>query len=78
MKNCIFTHDKKLRESAQGLLDAAMDYWKEYNRAVARNAVVWLEDTDGRVVILTRGEYREELMENIDNLTREKEIRYFD
>jgi len=37
-------------------------------------AVRWLEDTDGRVVIFTRGEYRDQIMRTI---TPQDPVLYF-
>lgn len=68
--------DKALREAAERLLDAAMGYWKAYREATGGAAVVWVTDTDGRMVILTRGEYRATLMQNIDILKRHEERVY--
>ena len=65
--------DQALDRAARDLLDAAMAYHKEYRRAVGRSAVVWLKDTDGRMVVLTRGEHRDQLMANIHNLHRDEE-----
>lgn len=66
-----------LREKADALLIAAMEYWDEYHRKGLSGAVVWVRDTEGRMVVLTRGEYRDQLMQNIENLHREEE-RLFD
>lgn len=58
-----------LRLAADRLLAAAMDYWREFQRTNRPGgAVVWVQDEDGRLVILTRGEYRERLMLNVDEL----------
>lgn len=54
--------DPALEEAATRLLDAAMAYWEEYRRVTGGAAVVWVDDTDGRMVILTRAEYRATLM----------------
>ena len=62
-----------LKVAGQALLDAAMDYFYEYRRATGGAAVVWIKDTDGRMVILTRGEYGDTLMRNIDILKRQEE-----
>lgn len=62
------TPQGELREAANRLLTAAMDYYEAYRRAGCQGAVVWLKDTAGRMVILTRGEYRDTLMRNIDRL----------
>lgn len=58
----------ELAEVGRALLDAAMEYYDAYRRAGLGGAVVWLQDTDGRLVILTRGEYRDTLMRNIERL----------
>ena len=60
-----------LKESADQLLTAAMAYWQEYRKATGGAAVVWVKDSDGRMVVLTRGEYEETLMRNIHILKRE-------
>lgn len=65
--------DTELYEAAQVLLDAAMDYWEVYRRVIGGAAVVWVKDTDGRMVVLTRGEYQAELMRNIDRLYRDSD-----
>ena len=63
-----------LKVAGQALLDAAMDYFYEYRRATGGAAVIWIKDTDGRMVILTRGEYADTLMRNIDVLKRHEEL----
>ena len=69
--------DAALRETSDRLLQAAMDYWHEFRRVTGGAAVVWVKDTDGRMVVLTRGEYRHQLMNNIEQLY-EAEERLFD
>lgn len=59
----------ELWDKATALLSAAMDYWEAYRKAGLFGAVVWVQDGSGRLVILTRGEYRHVLMENIPKLT---------
>lgn len=69
--------DPKLKVAADRLLEAAMAYWVEYKRVTGGSAVVWLTDSDGRMVVLTRGEYRRELMRNIETL-RQDPVRSFE
>lgn len=57
-----------LREKAQTLLDAAQDYWDEYQKSAGRDAVIWLQGSDGELVIFTRGEYRDSIKGYISNL----------
>lgn len=49
-------------QAAQDVLDAMQRF---YDLDKWRGAVRWIEDTEGRVVIFTRGEYRDVLMSNI-------------
>jgi len=56
-----------LRKPAKRLLEAAYEYWKAYQELhLPTSAVVWLKDSKGGLVIFTRGEYKNQLMENID------------
>ena len=59
-----------LRDAAQRLLDAAMAYWNVYSETNGCDAVVWVRDRQGRMVVLTRGEYRDVIMTNIAALGR--------
>lgn len=52
-------------KAAEALLKAAYDFWLTCPDS---SAVRWLEDTDGKVIIFTRGEYRDTLLRNIDKL----------
>ena len=58
----------ELHDAAVALLEAAMNYWTIYQRQLGGSAVVWISDSDGRTVILTRGEYKHTLMHNIDRV----------
>jgi hypothetical protein len=60
--------DGELLAAAERLLDAAMELHAARRKAGLAGAVAWVEDTDGRMVILTRGEYRHTLLQNIDRL----------
>ncbi len=50
------------RAAATAVLDAMHAYFK---LDPCGGAVRWIEDTDGRVVIFTRGEYRDKLMDAV-------------
>lgn len=63
--------EPELETSARELLEAAMRYWEAFRKETGGAAVVWLADADGRMVMLTRGEYRDTLMRNIDALPRD-------
>jgi len=68
--------DEALLAAANDLLTAAMTYWAAYRRVTGGAAVVWLKDSDGRMVVLTRGEYKDVLMQNINKLGHD--VRRFD
>lgn len=55
----------ELKELAQRLLDTAVEYNEMANKEGIHGAVIWLTGSDGELVIVTRGEYRERLMRNI-------------
>jgi hypothetical protein len=51
----IQTNDPR-HAAAQKAIDAMHDFWK---LAPCGGAVQWIEDTDGRLIVFTRGEYRD-------------------
>lgn len=61
----------ELELAAKELFEAAMRYWEAFRRETGGAAVVWLTDDEGRMVMLTRGEYRNTLMQNIEQLPRD-------
>jgi len=58
----------ELEEKGKALLDAAYDYWQAMQRAGKGGALFWLDDSSGRTVIFTRGEYRGTLLHNVDTI----------
>jgi hypothetical protein len=60
--------DERQKAAAGLLLQAAQDFWEACNQEGQHGAVQWLEDTKGRLLIFTRGEYREQLMSQVHNL----------
>lgn len=54
--------------AARVLLDSAHAFWKACHAEGQTGAVQWLLGDDGSLVIFTRGEYRDRLMNNIDML----------
>lgn len=55
--------------AADALLQAAHVFWKSEREAGMPGAVKWLTADDGSLLIFTRGEYRDALMRNIDEVT---------
>ncbi len=52
------------------LLDAALAYRAEFGKWNMLSAVVWASYPTGQLVIVTRGEYRDLIMENIESIGR--------
>ena len=69
--------DRKRLEVAQKLLDAAYDFWEDANSHGQYGAVQWLTGSNGELIIFTRGEYRDSLMENIERLSFVAPINYY-
>lgn len=61
-----------LREKGEKLIAAAHDFWLERQK-FGRCAVVWFEadDPEGHFVLFTRGEYRDQIMKNIEPVMEE-------
>ena len=64
----VIEEGSELAVLAQALLDAAVAYKAATMGKSFSGAVQWLDASDGFTVILTRGEYRHTLMENIHKL----------
>ena len=58
----------QMTKAAQALLDAAYEYWRAYqdDPETGNDAVVWLEDTAGHLVVFTRSDYRDEIMAGVE------------
>jgi hypothetical protein len=55
----------QLQEVGAELLASALKYWEASHKAGIYGAVIWVESPEG-LVIVTRGEYRETLLRNIE------------
>jgi hypothetical protein len=60
--------EAELQAAGQKLLDAAYAYWKLMQEAGQGGALFWLDDSAGKTVLFTRGEYRATLLRNVDQL----------
>ena len=58
----------------ENLIKAAYKYWQKYQQECGPDAVVYLKDTSGHMVLFTRGEYSNIIMKNIENLSNEKPL----
>jgi hypothetical protein len=63
-----------VREAAQKAIDAMHEFWKV---APQKNAVQWLEDSQGRILIFTRGEYRDDIMRVIAGKGPLSDVQFF-
>ena len=70
--------DAELLESAQNLLNAAYAYWKAYQKKLGASAVIYLEDNDGHLVVFTRGEYKDWIMDAVSEIHRDPEARFIE
>jgi len=60
--------EEELQSAGQALLDAAYAYWKLMQESGRGGALFWLDDSAGKTVLFTRGEYRTTLLRNVDQL----------
>lgn len=58
--------DEELGEAAETLLAAAHAYYKVMQKKRIAGGCIWLTDKDGAMVVFTRGEYRQQLLTNIE------------
>lgn len=58
--------DEELGEAAETLLAAARAYYKVMQKKRISGGCIWLTDKDGAMVVFTRGEYKNQLLYNIE------------
>jgi len=63
--------DGLLLEAGKALIAAAYAFREARLAAGLSGAVVWLKDDRGAMVVFTRGEYRAQIMQNVDHLSRD-------
>lgn len=54
--------------AAQKVIDAMYEYWQLSYGTEDSCAVRWIQDANGKVVIFTRGEYRDVLMQSVGDI----------
>lgn len=59
---------EELEAEAIIFLAAAKRYWDAAHKAGIQGAVIWTADTDGFGAIFTRGEYRDQMIYNIEGI----------
>ena len=78
MTNNQVGRETELGRRGQALIDAAADYWEQYQKECGCGSVVWLKASNGSMVVMTMGEYRDTLMRNIDDLWRDDIVTFKD
>lgn len=62
--NKTISTDSELARKGMALLEAANEYWKQYQMDVGGpSAVVWIDNEEGHFVLFTRSEYKAAIME---------------
>lgn len=67
----IIDRDSKRYKASVKLLEASQEFWNACHEEGQYGAVQWLIGEEGQLVIYTRGEYKDQLMLNIDKLGTE-------
>lgn len=57
-----------LEKVGERFLEAGLAYWEAMHKAGIDGAISWLQDRDGALVLYTRGEYRDLLLNNVERL----------
>lgn len=58
--------DNELQSAAEKLLEAAHAYYKIMQKKDLAGGCIWLTDKDGAMVVFTRGEFKNQLLHNIE------------
>lgn len=58
--------DTELHSAAEKLLEAAHAYYKIMQKKDLAGGCIWLTDKDGAMVVFTRGEFKNQLLHNIE------------
>lgn len=69
--------DEKRRQAGQKLLDAAYEFWQACHEEGQYGGVQWLEGSNGELIMFTRGEYRNTLLNNIYILHEQERVHLF-
>lgn len=68
--------DEKRKATGMKLLEAAQYFWDACQQEGQYGAIQWLEGSCGELLIYTRGEYRQQLLNNIHGMPSSK-IHFF-
>lgn len=58
--------DEELQAAAETLLESAHAYFKVMQKKHLAGGCIWLTDKDGAMVVFTRGEFKNQLLHNIE------------
>ena len=69
--------DQEFEASGRALLEAAHTYYNVMRKKGIAGGCIWLCGQDGNMVIFTRGEYRSQLLRNIETELDTKRLYMF-
>ena len=58
--------DKELQDAAQNLLETCQEYYDLMRKRGLAGGCIWLTGQAGQMVVFTRGEFRQQLLHNIE------------
>jgi len=67
--NGVIPRSNPLHKKGAKLMQAAYEYWIEYNKQFSPGAVVVVENTKGHFLLFTRSEYKNQMLSVVDNLS---------
>lgn len=67
----------RLYAAAQQLIDAANQYRQTYLEQAGGGQILWITTTDNSLIILTKGEYRQALLDNIIAIQKQEDLTTF-
>jgi hypothetical protein len=69
--------DEKRLKSATKLLDAAYEFWNSCHLEGQYGAVQWLIGSNGELILFTRGEYKNKILNNVFELNSTEKVHTF-
>ena len=67
---------EKLDDAAKRLLEAAYNYWEQYQADLGPSAVVWVEADNGHFILFTRSEYKSAIVSAATRECRGEEVMF--
>lgn len=64
-------------KTAERLLEAAHDFWKACNKEGQPGAIQWLNGSNGELIIFTRFEYKDQILQNVCDMHFKDNVNIF-